>query len=333
MKSPLLNKFEYPLEPIYYNVDNESLLFTSMDVEGNNYILYWNISSTLKRYDSPLENRLITVSHDIMVISTPNHNLHLIHENSASLLQGHTDSIIDVIINPQLNLLLSSSLDNTVKVWDLSTSHLITSIPHNNTITSLKFIDNSSFMTSTVDGYVHFWSIPSYQINDVIYLSNPYNEELLINSYLYNHILTSIYTGSPSIKIFDISSKSILKSVSRDNLDFVVFNQNMAYKIAYGLYNNILIEHLLDTSISFLRGHTDDIIDIFIYPDNSKLLSSSKDKSFILWDLSSNSIIKRIPVNNPFTLFLNVSPDLSKLFTFFYDYSNFTFVFELWDLL
>jgi WD40 repeat protein len=77
-------------------------------------------------------------------------------------LTGHTDDITGVAFNPDGNLLVSSSLDGTVRLWNLDTETEIAVLsgPNGTEFRSLTFSPNGSLIaTAGSDGVVRLWGV------------------------------------------------------------------------------------------------------------------------------------------------------------------------------
>lgn len=74
-------------------------------------------------------------------------------------LQGHTRSIKDILITPDQTRLISSSWDNSIKIWDLKREIFVTTIT-TNYVTSLTFTsDRKHFIGQTSDTHTHVWDL------------------------------------------------------------------------------------------------------------------------------------------------------------------------------
>ncbi|KAK6126087.1 hypothetical protein DH2020_040201 [Rehmannia glutinosa] len=67
-----------------------------------------------------------------------------------------------------VQLLLSSSMDKTVRLWDLETRTCLKMFAHNDYVTCIQFnpVDDDYFMSGSLDGKVRIWSIPDRQVVD-----------------------------------------------------------------------------------------------------------------------------------------------------------------------
>ncbi|KAH9603588.1 hypothetical protein KSS87_015964 [Heliosperma pusillum] len=74
---------------------------------------------------------------------------------------GHTSEIVDLSWS-RSNYLLSSSIDKTVRLWQVGNNHSLKVFPHNNYVTCVEFnpVDENYFISGSVDGKIRIWEIP-----------------------------------------------------------------------------------------------------------------------------------------------------------------------------
>ncbi|XP_076930300.1 WD repeat-containing protein YMR102C-like [Bidens hawaiensis] len=80
---------------------------------------------------------------------------------------GHKGEVLDLSWSTD-NLLLSSSVDETVCLWRVGSDQCIKVFPHSNYVTCVQFnpVDDSYFISGSIDGKVRIWSIGSSQVVD-----------------------------------------------------------------------------------------------------------------------------------------------------------------------
>lgn len=80
---------------------------------------------------------------------------------------GHNGEILDLSWSND-NLLLSSSVDETVRLWRVGSDQCLKVFPHSNYVTCVQFnpVDESYFISGSIDGKVRIWSIGSSQVVD-----------------------------------------------------------------------------------------------------------------------------------------------------------------------
>ncbi|KAL8240801.1 hypothetical protein R6Q59_014156 [Mikania micrantha] len=90
-----------------------------------------------------------------------------IREKPVHEFHGHKGEVLDLSWSSD-NLLLSSSVDETVCLWRVGTDQCIKVFPHSNYVTCVQFnpVDDNYFISGSIDGKVRIWSIRSSQVVD-----------------------------------------------------------------------------------------------------------------------------------------------------------------------
>lgn len=80
---------------------------------------------------------------------------------------GHTSDILDLAWSTS-NYLLSSSKDNTVRLWQVGSNKFLSVFLHKNYVTSIQFnpVDESYFISGSIDGIVRIWGIQEKRVVD-----------------------------------------------------------------------------------------------------------------------------------------------------------------------
>ncbi|KAI9273651.1 WD40-repeat-containing domain protein [Sporodiniella umbellata] len=79
--------------------------------------------------------------------------------------EGHTADVLDLAWSKN-DFLLSSSMDNTVRLWHVSQQECLCVFQHLNFVTSVKFHpkDDRFFLSSSMDGRVRLWNMPEKKV-------------------------------------------------------------------------------------------------------------------------------------------------------------------------
>lgn len=88
-------------------------------------------------------------------------------ENPLHQFQGHSGEILDLSWSEN-NYILSSSVDNTVRLWRVGCDQCLKVFSHNNYVTCVQFnpVNNDYFISGSIDGKVRIWAISSCQVVD-----------------------------------------------------------------------------------------------------------------------------------------------------------------------
>ncbi|KAF5190111.1 Wd repeat-containing protein [Thalictrum thalictroides] len=81
--------------------------------------------------------------------------------------EGHLDDVLDLSWSKSQQL-LSSSMDKTVRLWDMASKTCLKLFAHNDYVTCIQFnpMDDEYFISGSLDAKVRIWSIPDRKVVD-----------------------------------------------------------------------------------------------------------------------------------------------------------------------
>ncbi|KAI3830290.1 hypothetical protein L1987_04428 [Smallanthus sonchifolius] len=88
-------------------------------------------------------------------------------EKPVCTFNGHQDDVLDLCWS-RSQLLLSSSMDKTVRLWDIETKNCLKQFAHSDYVTCIQFnpTDDDYFISGSLDKKVRLWSVPSRKVVD-----------------------------------------------------------------------------------------------------------------------------------------------------------------------
>ncbi|XP_076890071.1 uncharacterized protein LOC143541039 [Bidens hawaiensis] len=96
-------------------------------------------------------------------------NVFGLSETPFCTLTGHVDDVLDLSWS-RSRLLLSSSMDKTVRLWDIETKNCLKIFSHTDYVTCVQFnpADDDYFISGSLDAKVRIWKIPDRYVVDWI---------------------------------------------------------------------------------------------------------------------------------------------------------------------
>ncbi|CAH1434782.1 unnamed protein product [Lactuca virosa] len=115
-----------------------------------------------KRGRLSISRKSATLDHIVMPETIFN-----LSEKPVCSLKGHLDDVLDLSWSKSHHL-LSSSMDKTVRLWQLSSKSCLKIFSHNDYVTCIQFnpVDERYFISGSLDSKVRIWSIPDHQVVD-----------------------------------------------------------------------------------------------------------------------------------------------------------------------
>lgn len=140
-------------------VDNVNGFIASSSLDQS--LIFWDFN-TGKEIDkvlapSPISSLILGNETGLLVIVCDDFIIRVIDtvtKKFVRVLKGHTNRITGVSFSPDERWIVSTSLDSTVRTWDLPSGHLIDAFSTSNLPTSVSFSPTGNFISTTHVGHV-----------------------------------------------------------------------------------------------------------------------------------------------------------------------------------
>lgn len=265
------------------------------------------------------------------------------------MLIGHEKSINSLAFNTIGNLVVTTSYDNTIRVWSVDSGQEIKCLcgnheffysacfnPYGTSIISISRYNFNSFFKDRRDAWNNILIVGK----KAIIMRKTINIELVghsdvINSALFNSDKKKVVTSScdNTIIVWDADDGKMIHTLfgHTDSVNYATFSIDGRYIVSAS--NDHFVKLWDAKNGKLLRtyiGHTEKVIGVYISPDNKKVVSVSADKSFIIWDAQIGEMVKVLNnfVSNEDVSLDEVSVDFSVdgKFIRIYDNDNFLVV-------
>jgi WD40 repeat protein len=224
--------------------------------------------------------------------------LHSNTEDSKSCyktLVGHKRAVKCILINETLNILISGSIDNIIRIFSLETCKLLKEFDqHELAVTSLLQIKDYMLISGSWDKTIKFWNIEKG------YCETTLNEESPIYSMCLIPYLNQFVCGRADgiISIFDLNEcDKIFTFKAHDELVSILKLLNQFYLLSSSDDKTIKLWNLNNNQcLKIFIGHTDFIYTIDV-TFNGLLISGGRDNLVKIWNLETGDCTKTINMN------------------------------------
>lgn len=208
-------------------------------------------------------------------------NWSILHE-----ITGHDESVTGIAFSMNCELLISSSLDKTIRIWNVVSGKEKKSIDAKNYVTNLAITsDGKKIAGSTYDKSIFFWNLSDGKlINQINNLPNiPTNI-----AFSPDGKNLAIGLADETVILFDLINNRIEHKFNKSDLSGseIAFSADGKW-LATGADNGsiYLIDVVSKKKINTYFGHADSISDMAFSPDGNYLFSSSADGTIVIWSV------------------------------------------------
>jgi len=205
-------------------------------------------------------------------------------------LKGHACAVQKVAWHG--TTLASGSWDTKVRLWDTSTGLCLHTLTHHTkSVFDVSFSpDGSQVASVAMDGQLVLWSVAHATV------LHCFQHAKSLFACCFSPSARFIATGSTSgeVLLWDVTCTSAtpVRTFTCDNDDGevmdCVFSSDESLLVSPAPDNSVMVWRVEDaTCVTVLEGHTDTVFGVALSRDGTTVVSSSKDSTARVWDLSS----------------------------------------------
>jgi len=207
---------------------------------------------------------------------------------------GHSSGITSVAFSPDEKLIISSSEDNTLKLWDAATGREIrTFTGHDDWVNSVAFSpDGKQVLSGSNDDTIKLWDIETGQVIRTFTGHDDY-----VNSVAFSPNGKQVLSGSDdeTIKLWDIETGRVIRTFKghSDCVNSVVFSPD-GKQVLSGSDDETfkLWDAATGRIIKTFKGHDNYVTSVAFSPNGKQVLSGSEDETLKLWDIKTGQLIR-----------------------------------------
>jgi WD40 repeat protein len=278
--------------------------------------------------------------------------------------KGHSRSVSSVNFSPNGKTIATSSVDKTVKLWNLGGRELQTFKGHSGYVYDTAFSpDGKTIATGSQDRTIKLWNLEGKQLqtfkghrgnvwsvafspdgktiasssgDKTVKLWNLEGEELqtlkghssIVNNVAFSPSGKMIATGSwdSTIKLWSLEGKQLQTfKVHTGYVSSFAFSPD-GKTIATGVGNTVKLWNLEGKQLQVFKGHSDFVLSVAFSPDGKTIATGSQDSIVKLWSLDGKEL-QSFKGHNSGVTGVAFSPDGKSIATSSWDYTA-----KLWNL-
>ena len=209
----------------------------------------------------------------------------------------HTNTIRSIQFDKKSNKLISSSCDNTIKIWNYQTRECLKSIEvHTGSVESILIVSNNRFISASADKTIKVWDLDTYEC-----LNTLTNESAVYSLCSLSNNQIACGCGDGSISIWNLNNSVKVKTFkAHDDRIHYLLQLGVKYLMSSSSDSNKKFK-LWDLEIFECtkedKGHSSVIL-YFDLTSDGLLLSFSSDKTLRLVKMDTNEPLRTIQLNH-----------------------------------
>ncbi|MEZ5082584.1 MAG: hypothetical protein R2750_03930 [Bacteroidales bacterium] len=200
--------------------------------------------------------------------------------------------IFSIAISPNGKSILTTSMDNTARLWNLNGKMKQEFSGHNDIVSSVAFApDGKTILTGSYDSTAVLWNLKGERIQAFS------GHRDYISSVAFSSDGKLILTGSgdKTARVWNLDGEMITECTGHtDKITSVGFSPKGNIVLTGSYDSTALLWNMQGEIIETFKGHNGVVSSLSFSPDGSRVLTGSFDKSALLWNLDGD-ILQTFP--------------------------------------
>jgi WD40 repeat protein len=230
------------------------------------------------------------------------------------VLTGHKGVIWKVEFSPDASLLVSGSVDSTVKVWKIENEQAHLNLKNPSGVTNLDISNNGKYVAVTgYDGKIRIWEMSNGTLVKTLAGHNGTSWSIA-----FSPDDKWIVSGGEDnmVRLWDVQTGELLRTMKGHTLNIwsVKFSPDSKKIISTGFDKTIKIWNSETGELIWdHKAHSEAIVELAIAPDGKSFASCSDDLTIKFWDINTGKLLSTLEGSKEHVQGLAFSPDGKRL--------------------
>ena len=238
--------------------------------------------------------------------------------------RGHNSVIMAVSFSPDGKIIASASFDKTIKLWQVSTGKLLTTLDgHQERLWSLRFSpDGKTLASSSYDSTIKLWNVADGTLIKTIFGHN--KTQVRSVDFSPNGKLLASSDSRGWIKLWNPKDGTLIKSIPAHRtkkgrswwVTAIKFNRDGKILASTSSDRTVKLWKVANGSLNLLKilkGHRGNVRTVDFHPNNNYLASAGADGMVKLWDLNKGEELQTLRGHRNPVWAVQFTPDGKRL--------------------
>ncbi|MEM7712901.1 MAG: AAA-like domain-containing protein, partial [Cyanobacteria bacterium P01_A01_bin.68] len=238
--------------------------------------------------------------------------------------QGHNSVIMAVSFSPDGKIIASASFDKTIKLWQVSTGKLITTLEgHQERLWSLRFSpDGKTLASSSYDSTIKLWNVADGTLKKTIFGHN--KTQVRSVDFSPDGKLLASSDSRGWIKLWNAKDGTLIKSIPAHRnkkgrswwVTAIKFNRDGKIIASTSSDKTVKLWEVENGSLSLLKilkGHRGNVRTVDFHPNNQYIASAGADGMVKLWDINKGEELQTLRGHRNPVWTVQFTPDGKRL--------------------